>query len=187
MVSKYNVKVSATSSGSVPYHCKVTFPFSETTKTPDFGLLVSCAKEETLEEEPQPEIIVREEQDYPIIKAQMGTANVIEIDGSLYFDLSHSDYTALQVLVSFVNELNERILLLRINETDVVAFDNCRPHRGTRSRWSYSNNKFEYNNHENIFGIRNSNTAFCNFNNNGGSLFQYNTAPYYDLLKVSFD
>ena len=130
MVSKHNVKVSATSSGSVPYHCKVTFPFSETTKTPDFGLLVSCAKEETLEEEPQPELIVREEQDYPIIKAQMNTANVIEIDGSLYFDLSHSDYTALKVLVSFVNELNDRILLLRINETDVVAFDNCRPHRG---------------------------------------------------------
>ncbi len=152
----------------------------------DVSLLLSCAKEEA-PEEPQEEVIPVEEQEYLDIKAQMGTANVIEIEGSLYFNLSHSNYTALATPEGFVNELDERMLLLRIDETRVVAFDNCCPHRGTRNQWSYANNKFECNNHGSNFGIGNNNTAFCNSNSNGGNLLQYNTALYRDLLKVSFD
>lgn len=152
----------------------------------DLGLLAACTKEGA-QESPPVEVIPVEEQEYLDIKAQLGAENALEIDGNLYLNLSHSNYTELDTIEGFVNDLNERVLLVRSNETTVLAFDNCCPHRGTRNQWTYSNSSFQCNNHGNSFGIEENDTAFCNSNREDGNLLQYSTSLYKDLLKISFD
>lgn len=153
----------------------------------DISLLVACSKEEPSETTPPPQVIPVEEQEYLDIVAQIGAENGIEIDDLLYLNLSHSSYDALASIEGFVNDLNERMLLVRASETSVLAFDNCCPHQGTRNQWSYANSFFRCNNHGNSFGIGSSNVVSCSSNSSDGNLLQYSTSLYKDLLKISFD
>lgn len=150
----------------------------------DLSFIVSCTKENPTE--PVPEAIPVEEQEYLTIMEQIGTQSGIEIDDSLYLNLSHSKYEPLENVDAFINDLEERLLLLRKAVDTVLAFDNCCPHRGTRNQWTYNNNRFKCNNHGNSFGTSTGSTAFCNSNSNGGNLLQYGTALYKDLLKITF-
>jgi nitrite reductase/ring-hydroxylating ferredoxin subunit len=118
---------------------------------------------------------------------------LIESDGYyyenklLYIDLSNENYGALEEISAFVNDMENGILILRKDQENYMAFDNCCPHLGTRNQWTYSNNRFRCNNHGNSFGTGEGFTSFCSSNSTTGNLKQFPVQIYKDMLIIDFN
>jgi nitrite reductase/ring-hydroxylating ferredoxin subunit len=99
------------------------------------------------------------------------------INGStVTVDLSNSNFSSISTSGGFKNLLDAGVLLLRISSNEILAFDNCCPHVGTATQWSYANNKFTCGNHGNSFGIDNANVVNCNSGSTSGNLKSYSTS-----------
>lgn len=145
-------------------------------------LLVACSNNEETEEIPLSE----EEENYLALKAKINEDGYYTEGKKLHIDLKNTRYKNLDQLSAFVNDLENGLLILRKDEDNYMAFDNCCPHLGSRNLWTFSNNKFRCNNHGNSFGISNSFTSYCSSNSRSGNLKQYAVSIYEDLLTVDF-
>ena len=147
-------------------------------------ILYSCSKEDNEKTE---EELSEEEAEYLALKEKVAENGFYTAGKKLHIDLTHLTYKPLGVIENFVNDLENGLLLLRKDEENYMAFDNCCPHLGSRNLWTYNNNKFRCNNHGNSFGIASGYTSYCSSNSNSGNLKQYPLSVYKDLLTVNFN
>jgi nitrite reductase/ring-hydroxylating ferredoxin subunit len=91
-------------------------------------------------------------------------------------DLTNSNFSSISTAGGFKNLLDASVLLLRISSNEILAFDNCCPHVGTSTQWSYANNKFTCGNHGNSYGIDSANVVNCNSGSTSGNLKSYSTS-----------
>ena len=145
-------------------------------------ILVSCATDEISPETPLSE----EEKNYQALITMLNEDGYYTEGKKLHIDLKNTRYKDLDQLSAFVNDLENGLLILRKDEENYMAFDNCCPHLGSRNLWTYNNNKFRCNNHGNSFGTSSGLTSYCSSNSNSGNLKQYAVSVYEDLLTVDF-
>lgn len=149
-------------------------------------LLNSCEKEEVIPEVEVEEELSEEEKAYLELKKKTAEKGFF-LDGKLlYVDISHSNYSNLKTVGKFINDTDHYVLLLRITESSIKAFNNCCPHLGTSNRWSYSNGNFRCANHGNSYGTGTGFVANCSSNSTSGNLKQYSTTLVKDILTVDF-
>ena len=72
------------------------------------------------------------------------------------------------------NYTAKNLLLVRVSESIIRAFDNSCPHQGSRNSWSYSNNTFRCSTHGNEF------SNSCN-----SALRCYNSSLSGNILTIS--
>ncbi len=73
-----------------------------------------------------------------------------------------------------MNILEYGVLVLRKDQSTVLAANNCCPHKGSRSRWRYlGEEKFLCTNHGNSFELGKGLISECNSDRNSGNLKQY--------------
>ena len=94
--------------------------------------------------------------------------------GSIEIDLSQSQFRALEGVNGWINYTAEKLLLIRVSTSEILAFNNACPHQGNRNGWSLQNNSFICSYHGREF------SADCN-----GSLQCYTTAILGNTLTVS--
>ena len=70
------------------------------------------------------------------------TAGVTQNGNTITIDLNASNFSGLASVGSWMNLTSAGVLLLRVSTDTIRAFDNCCPHQGTRTQWSYGNNTF---------------------------------------------
>lgn len=99
-------------------------------------------------------------------------------------DLSHSNFSGLSSVGGWMNLRAADVLLLRVSSTTIRAFDNCCPHQGTKTQWSFSNNNFTCNNHGNTFGTGN-NPQACSSGASSGDLVEFAAVLSGDTLTVT--
>lgn len=144
-------------------------------------VLVSCSKEE------EPTIPLSEEEEaYLNIIALLNEDGYLTEGKKLHIHLNHKRYQNLDQNESFVNDMENGLLLLRKTEDALLAFDNCCPHLGSRNQWTFSNNKFRCNNHGNTFGTSEGFTSYCSSNSRSGNLRQFPVVVFKDLATVDF-
>ena len=144
-------------------------------------MLISCSKEE------EPIVPLSEEEEaYLNIIASLNEDGYLTEGKKLHIRLSHQRYKNLDQNESFVNDMDNGLLLLRKTENTLLAFDNCCPHLGSRNQWTFSNNKFRCNNHGNIFGTSEGFTSYCSSNSRSGNLRQFPITVFKDLATVNF-
>ncbi|MDG1341697.1 MAG: Rieske 2Fe-2S domain-containing protein [Flavobacteriaceae bacterium] len=90
-------------------------------------------------------------------------------------DIASSLFVNLQAVGGWINYTEKNLLLIRISETEVRAFDNSCPHQGNRDRWSFDGSNFECGYHNNTF------TTSCS-----GSLKCYSTSLDGTILTITF-
>lgn len=91
-------------------------------------------------------------------------------------DLTNSNFSDLASAGGNVNILNAGVLLLRVSETQILAFDNCCPHNGVKNSWTYNNdNTFTCAAHGNTFNTDAGEVVSCNSNSTNGRLVSYST------------
>ena len=66
-------------------------------------------------------------------------------------DLSESNFSNLGAVGGWVNYLAESLLLVRISDTEIRAFDNRCPHQGNRDGWSFDGSEFTCSYHSNSY------------------------------------
>jgi cytochrome b6-f complex iron-sulfur subunit len=66
-------------------------------------------------------------------------------------DLSSSNFMEISQTGGWMNYTSEKMLLLRISDTEVRAFSNICPHAGANNQWSHANSKFTCSNHNRSF------------------------------------
>ena len=95
------------------------------------------------------------------------------IGGTVSINLSESQFSSLSAVGGWMNYTAENLLLIRISNTQIRAFDNACPHEGNRDKWSFANNTFTCSYHNNSFE-----------NNCNGSLRCYQTSIADGILTV---
>jgi len=91
-------------------------------------------------------------------------------------NLGNSLFSDLREVGGWINYTAENILLVRISETEVRAFDNRCPHQGNRDRWVYDGNRFTCQYHNNSFS-----------NSCSGSLSCFQTTFEDNIITITFD
>ena len=92
-------------------------------------------------------------------------------------DLSSDNFKDLETVGGNVNILNAGVLLLRVSDSQILAFDNCCPHNGTKNSWTYNNDStFTCGVHGNIFNTDQGEEVSCGSNNTTGKLASYTTS-----------
>ena len=151
----------------------------------------SCESEdttiETIEEEVAVEETPEEESEYDILKAKLDGASSLLEDKKLYIDLSFSEYDTLKTVGNFYNDTDNYVMILRKDEEKIMAFDNCCPHLGSVTKWSFANDKFTCSNHNNSFGISGGMVAPCSSGMTSGNLKQYSVTQVEDIIVVDFN
>ena len=95
-------------------------------------------------------------------------------EGPLEIDLSNSQFRALEEINGWMNYTAEKLLLIRISSSEILAFNNACPHQGNRNSWSLQGGSFVCANHGREY------EANCN-----SSLRCYNTQISGNILTVS--
>ena len=112
------------------------------------------------------------------------TNSGITVSGNnISIDLTNNAFAALRNTGGWMNILTQGVLVLRISENSVRAFDNCCPHQGTKNAWSYSNQSFKCASHGNQFSIDGT-TASCDSGATSGALTSYQSTLSGDLLTI---
>ncbi len=93
---------------------------------------------------------------------------------SITIDLNESEFSNLREVGGWFNYTAKNLLLVRVSESIIRAFDNSCPHQGSRNSWSYSNNTFRCSTHGNEF------SDSCN-----SALRCYNSSLSGNILTVS--
>ena len=74
-----------------------------------------------------------------------GESSGITTQGNnVLIDLSNGNFTGLEGIGGNTNVISVGLLLLRTGENQILAFDNCCPHQGSRQSWSFSDNKWRH-------------------------------------------
>lgn len=95
-------------------------------------------------------------------------------EGPLEIDLSQSQFQDLQTVNGWVNYQAKKLLLLRVSNNEILAFNNACPHQGNRNGWSLKGNQFVCSFHGREYN------ANCN-----SALRCYNTSLSGNILTVS--
>ena len=74
-----------------------------------------------------------EEENYLKFKELIGAQGSYTEGKKLYIDLSHQRYEAVKLVGDFVNDLDNGLLILRKDEENYLAFDNCCPTLGVET------------------------------------------------------
>lgn len=159
---------------------KIAILFGIATTPP---LLLEACDREVETEEPLSEAEIL----YNQLKEQTAESGFFLDAKLLYIDITHENYASLLDVGSFVNDLNNYVLLLRKTEEQFLAFNNCCPHLGTTNRWSYTDGKFKCANHGNSYGTGIGSVVNCNSNRSSGNLKSYHTEINQDILMVDFN
>ena len=100
----------------------------------------------------------------------------IEKREPLIINLSNSNFSDLTKVGGWKNYTQEDLLLVRISENEIRAFDNRCPHQGNRDRWEFDGSSFTCQYHFNSY------STSCS-----GSLICYPTTFKDDILTISFE
>ena len=100
----------------------------------------------------------------------------IEKREPLIINLSNSNLSDLTKVGGWKNYTQEDLLLVRISENEIRAFDNRCPHQGNRDRWEFDGSSFTCQYHFNSY------STSCS-----GSLICYPTTFEDDILTISFE
>ena len=100
----------------------------------------------------------------------------IEKREPLIINLSNSNFSDLTKVGGWKNYTQEDLLLVRISENEIRAFDNRCPHQGNRDRWEFDGSSFTCQYHFNSY------STSCS-----GSLVCYPTTFEDDILTISFE
>lgn len=73
------------------------------------------------------------------------------VDTSVTIDLNESNFNSLGEIGGWMNYLEEQMLLIRISDTEIRAFDNRCPHQGNRDGWTFDGTEFTCSYHENSY------------------------------------
>lgn len=94
----------------------------------------------------------------------------------LTINISSGDFTDLQEVGGWLNYSGENLLLVRIDQETIRAFDNSCPHQGNRDLWTYNGSQFTCGYHNNSY------SDSCS-----GSLKCYTTSLSENTLTITFD
>jgi len=94
--------------------------------------------------------------------------------GDLVIDLSNTTFNDLKNVGGWMNYTAKKLLLIRVSETNIRAFNNACPHEGVRNRWTFDGTKFQCHEHNRTYN-----------NNCSGSLLCYDTVIEGNTLTVS--
>ena len=100
-------------------------------------------------------------------------------------DLLNGNFISLESIGGNINVISVGILLLRTGENQVLAFDNCCPHQGSRQSWSFSENKWTCSSHGNSYGIDGEDVVSCDSNSRSGGLKSYPTSINGNVLTIN--
>ena len=100
-------------------------------------------------------------------------------------DLLNGNFISLESIGGNINVISVGILLLRTGENQVLAFDNCCPHQGSRQSWSFSENKWTCSSHGNSYGIDGEDVVSCDSNSRSGGLKSYPTNINGNVLTIN--
>ncbi len=70
---------------------------------------------------------------------------------TIEINISNSKFNSLASIGGWMNYTEENLLLIRISEDEIRAFNNACPHQGFRTGWSFDENIFTCSNHGNSF------------------------------------
>jgi len=110
------------------------------------------------------------------------------VDGdTITADLENPFFDNLKNVGGWMNFTDEGVLLLRTSATQILAFDNCCPHAGTSSSWSFSasSSRFTCGNHGNSYGTSQGGTANCSSGQTSGNLARYTTTINDNQLTIT--
>ena len=102
------------------------------------------------------------------------SGKILDSKTQLPIDLNESDFSSLREVGGWFNYTAKNLLLVRVSESIIRAFDNSCPHQGSRNSWSYSNNTFRCSTHGNEF------SNSCN-----SALRCYNSSLSGNILTIS--
>lgn len=109
-----------------------------------------------------------------------------EVNGNtITVDLSNSNFSEVANPGGYTNILGAGVLLLRLSATEIAAYDNCCPHRGTRNLWSYSSGTWTCGDHGNSFSSNGNNVVSCDSGATSGDLKTYNTVITSNTLTIT--
>ena len=115
-----------------------------------------------------------------------GNASAYTIDGNtIKADLSNAFFNKIKNVGGWMMLSDAGILLLRTGEDQILAFSDCCPHQGARTRWEFSNNKFTCQQHGNSYGTSQGGTANCSSGATSGNLARYTTTINENQLVVT--
>jgi len=143
----------------------------------------SCSKDNTEPINVSP-ITSDEEKEFNRVTGLINSEGYFSENKLIYIDLSNKNYTKLNKLLDFSNLLDLGVLLIRIDANTIKAFDNCCPHQGVKGSWTFENNRFKCNNHNNTFNITETNVVACNSGSQSGGLLKYPTKIVKNILKI---
>jgi len=114
-----------------------------------------------------------------------GNASAYTIDGNtIKADLNNAFFNKIKIVGGWMMLSDAGILLLRTGEDQILAFSDCCPHQGARTRWEFSNNKFTCQQHGNSYGTSQGGTANCSSGATSGNLARYTTTINENQLVV---
>ena len=93
---------------------------------------------------------------------------------SIELNMNEGELSVLKEVGGWLNYSEKNLLLVRVSDNLIRAFDNACPHQGARNQWSFTNNEFKCNNHGRVF------KATCS-----SSLRCYTTKIAGDILTIS--
>ncbi|MBL6666515.1 MAG: Rieske (2Fe-2S) protein [Flavobacteriaceae bacterium] len=79
------------------------------------------------------------------------TSDDTDANTSISIDLSNSSFSDIEAVGGWMNYTAQKMLLLRISDTEIRAFSNICPHAGANNQWSHNNSKFTCSNHNRSF------------------------------------
>ena len=115
-----------------------------------------------------------------------GESSGISTQGNnVNIDLLNGNFISLESIGGNINVISVGLLLLRTGENQVLAFDNCCPHQGSRQSWSFSENKWTCSSHGNSYGIDGEDVVSCDSNSRSGGLKSYPTSINGNVLTIN--
>ena len=110
---------------------------------------------------------------------------ITESGNTITLDLTNSNFSNLASPGDFVNLTSVDLLVLKISNSEFRAFDNCCPHNGSKSSWSYENESFKCATHGNSFSIDGNDVKSCNSGSTSGGLKRYTSSLSGDVLTIT--
>lgn len=108
------------------------------------------------------------------------------IDGdTITADLNNSFFDEIKDVGGWMMFSDAGVLLLRVGDDQILAFSDCCPHQGARTRWQFSNNRFTCQQHGNSYGTSQGGTANCSSGQTSGNLARYTTTISENQLTIS--
>lgn len=112
----------------------------------------------------------------PLTSACSGDTDEVDLfnEGLLEIDLSQNQFQDLKAVNGWVNYQAKKLLLFRVSNNEILAFNNACPHQGNRNGWSLQGNQFVCSFHGRKYD------ANCN-----SALRCFNTSLLGDILTIS--